>query len=340
MTKTALLSNFIKLSRIDQQELYEELYTVVNRSSNTFDAYIDDIREARFSTKPHCPHCKSDNIKGHGKYRGRQRYKCKACSKTFNDTTASPMSGTHYPDKWAEHIQCMIEGKTLKKVSEQLKIHISTAFYWRHKVLNALNAISTDNLQGVVESDEKFFLESKKGKNQVIKSGLRKSRKRGGSASKRGLSNEQVCIVVAMDRDGHIINKTAGRGRITANAIDKVLGSHLSDNVILCTDSATNYKTFAQSKGLEHKTLNGSKKQYVVEKVYHIQHVNSYHGRLEDWINRRFKGVATKYMDNYLAWLRFLEITRDMDKNTRKKTLLTTIFKADKATKVELLRPA
>ncbi len=45
-------------------------------------------------------------------------------------------------------------------------------------------------------------------------------------------------------------------------------------------------------------------------------------------------------MDNYLARIRFLEITRDMDKNTRKKTLLTTMFKPDVATKIELLRPA
>ncbi len=282
MNKTAVFSDFLKLHPIEQQELYEDFYTVINRSASTLDAYLDDIREARFASKPHCPHCDSNEIKGHVKYRGRQRYKCKGCNKTFNDTTANPLAGTHYPDKWAEHIQCMIEGKTLKQVSEQLKIHISTAFYWRHKVLNALNAITTDNLKGVVESDEKFFLESQKGKNQVMKSGLRKSRKRGGSASKRGLSSEQVCIVVAMDREGHIVNKTAGRGRITAKDIDEVIGNQLSDNAILRTDSATNYKNFAQSKGLEHKTLNGSKKQYVVDKVYHIQHVYSYHSRLEN----------------------------------------------------------
>lgn len=167
-------------------------------------------------TKPHCLYCDSDNIKGHGKYRGRQRYMCKDCNKTLNDTTASPMSGTHYPDKWAEHIQCMIEGKTLKQVAEQLKIHISTAFYWRHKVLNALNALSLDKLSGVVESDKKFFIESNKGKNQVVKLGKRKPRRRSGSASKRGLSQEQVCIVVAMDSEGHIVNRTAGKGRITA----------------------------------------------------------------------------------------------------------------------------
>lgn len=212
MSKSTVFSEFLNLHPIDQQELYEELYSIVNRSTNSLSAYMDDIREARFASKPHCPHCESENIKGHGKYRGRQRYKCKDCGKTFNDTTASPLAGTHYPDKWAEYIQCMIEGKTLQQTADQLDIHISTAFYWRHKVLIALNAMESDFLQGLVESDEKFFLESNKGKNQVAKTGKRKARKRGGVASKRGLSSEQVCIVVAMDREGHIVNKTAGRG--------------------------------------------------------------------------------------------------------------------------------
>lgn len=77
MSKTSVLSDFLKLHPQEQQALYEDLYTVVKCSANRLSAYMDDIREARFSSKPHCPHCNSDNIKGHGKYRGRQRYKCK-----------------------------------------------------------------------------------------------------------------------------------------------------------------------------------------------------------------------------------------------------------------------
>lgn len=340
MSKQLVMDDFLKLSSFEQKSLYEELYSVVNQSTDALEPYLKDIKEARFSSKPHCPHCESKNIKGHGKYKDRQRYKCKDCKKTFNDMTASPMAGTHYPEKWAKHIQLMTEGKTLKQVSETLKIHIATAFYWRHKVLNALKALTPDHLTGIVESDEKFFLESQKGKNQVVNSGTRDSRKRGGTSSKRGLSKDQVCIVVAMDREGHIVNKTAGRGEITAAAIDKAIGQQIDESSILCTDSATNYKAFALRKQLEHKTLNGSKKQYVVEKIYHIQHVNSYHSRLEDWINRKFRGVATKYMDNYLSWIRFMEVTRNVDKNTKKKNLLTTMFKSDTATTVGLLRHA
>jgi hypothetical protein len=44
----------------------------------------------------------------------------------------------------------------------------------------------------------------------------------------------------------------------------------------------------------------------VLGNVFHIQHVNAYHSRLKDWM-RRFKGVSTKYLANYLGWRRLLE---------------------------------
>ncbi len=56
----------------------------------------------------------------------------------------------------------MVEGYTLPKISEALEIHISTAFYWRHKILNAVRSLGNQTLKGIVESDETFFLEKKR----------------------------------------------------------------------------------------------------------------------------------------------------------------------------------
>jgi len=39
---------------------------------------------------------------------------------------------------------------------------------------------------------------------------------------------------------------------------------------------------------------------------YHINNVNGYHGRFKEWM-RRFHGVATKNLPNYLGWRRTLE---------------------------------
>ncbi len=61
-------------------------------------------------------------------------------------------------------MEMMVEGYTLPKIAKRLKIHISTAFYWRHKILNALRSIEFEQLQGIVESDETFFRESMKGR--------------------------------------------------------------------------------------------------------------------------------------------------------------------------------
>lgn len=334
-----IFKEFEKLTPEQKGRLYNMIYPVVKNSSNTIDDYLTDIREARYSKGTYCPYCKSVHVIGHGHYRNRQRYKCKDCSKTFNDLTCSPMAGTHHPEKWGKYIQCIADGMTLPKIVKIIDISLSTAFYWRHKVLNSLSSMDIDSLSGIIESDETFFIESLKGKYQVKRKGHRDPHKRGAKSEYRGISHEQVCVLVAMDRNGHILSRNAGMGRITAKQIDSVLGDYISPNSLLCSDSAKNYIAFASLKGLEHKQVNASKKKRVVEKIYHIQHVNSYHSRLEKWINRHFNGVATKYMDNYLFWKRFLEVNKSLDKAELKRTLLTQVLATNKATTVSSLRP-
>ena len=86
----------------------------------------------------------------------------------------------------------MVEGYTLPKIAKRLKIHLSTAFYWRHKVLFALRSLGFQTLKGIIESDETFFKESFKGR-EVID---RKAKKRGGRDEKRGISNLKIAFVV------------------------------------------------------------------------------------------------------------------------------------------------
>ncbi len=130
-----------------------------------------------------CVHCGSMSVKRSGKYRSRQRYLCKDCNKTFNDMTNTPFSGSRYPEKWVKYIELMVEGYTLLKIAKRLQIRISTAFYWRHKILNVLGSLGFSQLQGIVESDETFFRESLKGSEVTD----RKPKKRGEKDKKRGI---------------------------------------------------------------------------------------------------------------------------------------------------------
>jgi len=52
------------------------------------------------------------------------------------------------------------------------------------------------------------------------------------------------------------------------------------------------------------------------EDVYHIQHINAVHSNLKRWM-RRFNGIATKYISNYLKWFKWLD-TFSTEKDTVK----------------------
>ncbi len=209
----------------------------------------------------------------------------------------------------------------MRKYAELLHDEVThvTLFYWRHKILSALKQIPTEAFQGIVEMDETYFLFSEKGKRKITE---RKSRKRGGKAKHRGISNDQVCVLVARDRQKITFSGVLGRGRIRTNKLDEVIGSQLSNSNVLCTDSWRAFSSYANSKGLIHYRFKSDGKQRV-KGIYHIQNVNSYHSRLKRWIDR-FNGVATKYLQHYLAWFRFKD-NKDYE-NTKaiKKHMLVT----------------
>jgi hypothetical protein len=89
-------------------------------------------------------------------------------------------------------------------------------------------------------------------------------------AKKRGISKEQVCVLVAMDRNGDIVSQIAGHGRITTTEVDTVLGTQLASGSLLCTDSAKNYVAFAKMKGIQHEVINVHKGVYVRKGIYHV----------------------------------------------------------------------
>ena len=109
------------------------------------------------------------------------------------------------------------------------------------------------------------FLESYKVR-RVIPN--RKPRKRGGSATKRGISNEQVCVLVARYRNETTLSKRVGSGRIIKEQIDSTLTPHFKSDTVLISDAHNSYKPLTSSNKLEHVIINGSEKEYVKKDIY------------------------------------------------------------------------
>ncbi|BBU38898.1 hypothetical protein APP_11900 [Aeribacillus pallidus] len=164
-----IYKDFYTLSKEEQLELFRAIKRdLFPESKNDISKMFGEVRETRFSKGLACVHCGSMSVKRNGKYRSRQRYLCKDCGKSFNDMTGSPLSGTRYPHKWLKYFEMMVKGYTLPKIAEELDIHISTAFYWRHKILYAIRSLGHPTLKGIVESDETYFLESEKGRSSSL----------------------------------------------------------------------------------------------------------------------------------------------------------------------------
>ena len=278
----------------------------------------DEIKENRFSMGKCCPHCESETICRFGKYNGKQRYRCNSCNRTFTDFTNSPSYNSKKPlNLWIQYVKCMILGYSIRKCAKELGISVPTAFYWRHKIMDAIRKyIGTGTVEGVVEIDDTYFRENFKGKhtgNSVFKM-PRKAYKRGVKQDttkakdkkekrKRGLSKEKISVMCAIDRSGNLIIEPIGRGNVGYDAIFNLFDNIIDSESIACVDSAKGFTKFARISEIEVVQLEKDKRK---EGIYHIQHVNSLHSRIKGWM-AKFKGVATKYLADYMSWFKWLE---------------------------------
>ena len=298
-----ILSEIQKLSLYKQKMILNQLEESIILGSQV-PQITNEIKEMRFSKGKVCPHCSSENILRNGKYNGKQRYICKDCRKSFSDfTNSATYKSKKGLDKWMNYAKCMLSGYSIRKCAEIVGINIATSFYWRHKILNCISSfVGIGSVDGVVEADEVFFAYSYKGTKPVNMP--RQSRKRGKQVKKRGISNEQVCVATALDRHKNLIIELLCTGRMTSDELKRLYDNRIDEGSILCTDSHKSYMQFAEDMSLDHKRIKSGKHK---EDIYHIQHINSLHSNLKRWMYR-FKGVATKYLENYMKWFKWVNI--------------------------------
>ena len=171
----------------------------------------------------------------------------------------------------------------------------------RHKLLSFLEEALKEGelLEGIVEADEAYVLESQKG----IPVTTRKPRKHGEPATKRGLSDEQMCICVAADREGRVVARCVNRAKPTADNIQEALGVRIGENGVFLCDGATAYNKLIEVKNCQKIVLNNHKDY---NKAYHLNTVNGLHSRLKAMLYR-YRGVSSKYLNRYLALFTALE---------------------------------
>jgi hypothetical protein len=198
----------------------------------------------------------------------------------------------------------MLRSETVRQAAVATGVHRNTSFRWRHCFLSLVEDNRPQQLDGIAEVDETYLLESEKGSRHI----KRKAHKRGGSATKRGISDEQVCILVARDRTGQTLDFMTGKGPVTKAQLHSCLSPVLNEDSLLVSDGNPSYHHFAREIAITHEAVNFSA-GVRIKGAYHLQNFNAYHSRLKNWLNH-FHGVATKYLSNYLGWRRAIDTCR------------------------------
>ena len=253
--------------------------------------------EKRLKNLNACVHCRASHIVRWGQSHGLQRFRCKSCNKTFNELTKTPFARMRKRDLLAGYAKSMCEGKTLREAAKINHIVLSTSFRWRHKLLTMPEKHKASLLSGIVEVDETFFRESFKGKRNIEH---RKPRRHGKAA--KGEKVPLIPVLIALDRAGKeadfvLKNKSQ-------KEIYPCLAGRIKKGSVLCSDGNHAYTNFARKEGVYHKRIISSNPaRRLDDGAFHIQNLNNYTQRLKGWM-RRFNGVGTAYLKNYLAWWR------------------------------------
>ena len=252
--------------------------------------------------RPNCPYCSSVTVVLDGKQRGKQRYWCKTCNRSFVPTTNTLMSKSHFDRSvWENVISDTFQGLSIDDTAETLGIPHRTIFRMRHKILLALQYIEENTpteLKNIAELDETYVLESEKGK-KFDESAAREPRKRGSKASKRGLSDEQICICTGVERNkGESYAVTVNRAKPSNDEIKKAFGEHIEEGAVLFTDGLKGYKVLEETvdcmvNGVTIEEMKNSK-------TANLNNVNSFHSFIKSRYHD-YRGVASKYINRYNA---------------------------------------
>ena len=296
-----ILTTYRELSFSDRAAFYS---TVSNDICVTNEHLQSFLIETRISGDQGCIYCGSTHVVKNGTRKdGTQRFLCRDCRKSFLPTSKSVTSRTRKRlSVWAAYLKCMLEKKTLRETSEACQISMATAFLWRHKILDGLHEMAGNvYLDGVVEADETFFNVSYKGNHKHFTL-PRKPHKRGNSVRTKGLSSEKVCVPCAVSDAGLSYAKPAKLGKVSSDSISETFKGVISPRATLCTDNEKAYLSFAliNKNRLIQMDTDCRMTEQAGEK-YGIQRINAYHSRLKSFI-QRFRGVSTKYLENYLVW--------------------------------------
>ena len=249
----------------------------IDKSTLKIENNINDKKQNKYIK---CPHCKSEDVIKYGSYNGIQRYKWKnnKCERTFTKQTESPF---RYSKKFKENCHKYKElyekGLTIRECAEILNISIVTSFFWRHRFLYNLKQVNyVEKLCDYAELTRVVLLENFKG-----------------DRNSKNKEKDKISIVNAMNKSIDIISIIAARNHLGLRELKENIEPRIDKKAIAVAFLDGRLQAFSD----KHNTINKIR----IRRIDITPIDASYSVKIKRWL-KKFRGVATKYIDHYLSW--------------------------------------
>ncbi|MGD0291997.1 MAG: IS1595 family transposase [Candidatus Binataceae bacterium] len=280
-------------------------------------------RSTDLSRERKCPHCGGDRIVRHGRDRaGRQRFRCikideaHGCGRTFNALCGTAFARMRKPGLWTRYATHLARGTSLTRIvaGDDTPISRLTAWRWRHRLLAALGPSKPERLGGIVEVGETFFLRSFKG-HRGWKRGTpsgepptalsRLRRAAAGSFAPAGSDPDRHRSQWPPPQchDGTALQ---GSGRRRSRRGHRAGFRSLHRRLLGIR------KISRDGRRRDHRVFSLPKDDWLKKAMGHsprrsgalgLGRVNAHHEKMKTLVNRRLRGVPTRYLPNYLVML-------------------------------------
>lgn len=253
-----------------------------------------------------CPICGCDEFTRYGKTRrGTQRWRCSCCGNVrVHESTGRIIGNTKLDyDTWVAFIPLFLDHISCDKVAERLGVCHKTAWFMRIRLLEAVfDQLPSFQVKAGsnVQVDEIYFRESFKGTRfESMTNPPREPRTGDGAGLVSGISDEQICVITAVNDNRDFFFDVACRGAMTVKIAESSLRGRISSGAIVNTDRHKSYPKVLATLGVAIHNAFDSKARGGLESVNHT------HSAIKTFL-APFFGVSTKWLHLYLGWYKWL----------------------------------
>jgi transposase-like protein len=252
------------------------------------------LEQVRWREGLQCPRCRSESVIKHGSYREYQRYLCKDCDRTFNDTTGTIFAHAKIGlNKLLFAFYSFLRFNTsIRQLDAEIDVSYRSLRRRVEQFAKTLDAPAI-SLVGPVEIDEFYVSAGKKGRE-------RDSRSRSRGLSKRGrgtYERDKPPVFTLVDRG------SGQRYVVPAKSADEatvrlLLDNHEKESLTVSTDGFRAYDPLDDAENFHRESVIHGDGEYV-DGDAHVNTCESHASLARRWLSPH-RGVSKDKLTAYL----------------------------------------